>query len=248
VDVYATTDAYSGATAARIKALPAGLAGLISQAFVVRANEKYVLDILSKSSVAAGGGGTHPDFGVNFYDDAFADVAGSDNSGDISFSGDGVWTKSRLTFYVPDGAHYARVYFESYGSWTGVVTVDTIEMIRIIEDIAVSITTTAEAYTAPTLLNSWANFGGGYAVAAYKRDPSGNVWVKGTIKTGTAGTTAFTLPTGYRPAATMQFAVNSYDGAANNPAWVDVDSSGHVIPQYTPPGGGNISINLSFAV
>ena len=47
--------------------------------------------------------------------------------------------------------------------------------------------------------NSWVNFGGTNASASYYKDPFGRVYLKGTIKTGASGTTAFTLPAGYRP-------------------------------------------------
>lgn len=47
--------------------------------------------------------------------------------------------------------------------------------------------------------NSWVNFGGTNASASYYKDSLGRVYLKGTIKTGASGTTAFTLPAGYRP-------------------------------------------------
>jgi hypothetical protein len=61
-------------------------------------------------------------------------------------------------------------------------------------------------YRAPTLLNSWVNFGSGYSVAGYQKS-DGIVRLKGLIKSGTTtgGTVLFTLPSGFRPAATLQF-------------------------------------------
>lgn len=55
----------------------------------------------------------------------------------------------------------------------------------------------AQAWQAPTLLNSWVNFGGSFATVAYYRDAVGIVHLKGRMKTGTVGTIAFTLPAGY---------------------------------------------------
>ena len=57
---------------------------------------------------------------------------------------------------------------------------------------------------APAFENSWANTGGAYETAGFYKDPFGRVHLKGQIGTGTAATTAFTLPTGYRPAGTIQ--------------------------------------------
>lgn len=56
----------------------------------------------------------------------------------------------------------------------------------------------------PAFENSWANAGGAYETAAFYKDPFGRVHMKGRIGTGSAGTTAFTLPTKYRPAGTIQ--------------------------------------------
>ena len=56
----------------------------------------------------------------------------------------------------------------------------------------------------PAFENSWANAGGAYEPAAFYKDPFGRVHLKGRIGTGTAATTAFTLPTGYRPNGTIQ--------------------------------------------
>jgi hypothetical protein len=47
--------------------------------------------------------------------------------------------------------------------------------------------------------NSWVNYGGGLAPAAYYKDPFGRVHIRGLVKNGTAGTVMFTLPVGYRP-------------------------------------------------
>lgn len=56
-------------------------------------------------------------------------------------------------------------------------------------------------WRAPTLVNSWANYGSGFAVAGYKRE-NGRVRFKGLIKSGTTSLPMFTLPVGYRPLET----------------------------------------------
>jgi len=61
-----------------------------------------------------------------------------------------------------------------------------------------------ESLTAPSLVNSWANSGGANLVAGYWKDSFGVVRCQGKITGGSSGTTAFTLPAGYRPTATTE--------------------------------------------
>ncbi len=70
---------------------------------------------------------------------------------------------------------------------------------------------TQPAFIAPTLINSWVNFGSGYQTAGYYKDGSGRVWLTGMIKDGTAipDTSLFVLPAGYRPVTSNLFVVNS---------------------------------------
>lgn len=55
--------------------------------------------------------------------------------------------------------------------------------------------------------NSWVNYGGTNAAAAYYKDPFGRVHLKGLVKSGALNTTIFTLPTGYRPQEVEHFSV-----------------------------------------
>lgn len=85
-----------------------------------------------------------------------------------------------------------------------------------------------EDWTAPSLINSWVDYGGSYAVTEYMKDGLGIVWIKGVVKTGTPPSVAFVLPAGYRPAETRVFAT-----VANGPAiaQIEIDSSGNVTIQ-----------------
>lgn len=87
----------------------------------------------------------------------------------------------------------------------------------------------ATAWTAPTLLNSWVNFGGVYVGAAYRK-VGDMVQLRGSIKNGTvtAGTTIYTLPVGFRPPATHVFATLDGNNAISR---FDVDASGNVAIQ-----------------
>jgi hypothetical protein len=56
------------------------------------------------------------------------------------------------------------------------------------------------AWAAPTLVNSWADFGGGNQVAQYRK-VGDTVQMRGIVKSGATSTEAFTLPSGFRPPA-----------------------------------------------
>ena len=68
---------------------------------------------------------------------------------------------------------------------------------------------TEPTWTAPTMGNSWVNFGAPYQVAGYTLTPGSEVKLRGVIKSGTVNTTIFTLPAGYRPASDRIFSVIS---------------------------------------
>ncbi len=59
-------------------------------------------------------------------------------------------------------------------------------------------------WTAPSLLNGWANFGAGYEVCQFRKTSAGLVIVEGMLTAAAASAvTVFTLPVGYRPAAQL---------------------------------------------
>lgn len=71
-------------------------------------------------------------------------------------------------------------------------------------------------WTAPTLLNSWVNYGSdgagnNYSPAGYYKDQFGRVYLRGMIRSGTATseTVLFTLPTGFRPGFRILFDTQS---------------------------------------
>jgi hypothetical protein len=99
------------------------------------------------------------------------------------------------------------------------------------------------AYVAPTLLNSWVNFGGAEATAGYYKDALGIVRIKGLVKLGvtTPGTNIFVLPAGFRPAENSIFAQNS-NGAFGS---IGVALNGAVYVN-TCPSNTYLSIDCSF--
>lgn len=105
------------------------------------------------------------------------------------------------------------------------------------------------AWTAPTLLNSWVNFGGVYTEAAYRRNGD-VVELRGTIKDGatTLDTVLFTLPTGFRPPARVIFM--PWSANTGRVARIDVEADGDVIAAGTPlPNAAGLSLDgISFSV
>jgi hypothetical protein len=86
-------------------------------------------------------------------------------------------------------------------------------------------------WIAPTLVNSWVNFGTSFAEAGYYIDALTRVHFRGLVKDGTVtpGTVLFTLPAGYRPLDSLLFTTFTFDGAATQTACrVDVHSDGTV--------------------
>lgn len=87
---------------------------------------------------------------------------------------------------------------------------------------------TQEAWITPTLLNSWANYAAISTAVGYFKDELGYVKLRGAINTGTAGTVAMVLPTGYRPAQNVHFVCRCSSGAVGS---ITVDTGGNVIVQ-----------------
>ena len=55
-----------------------------------------------------------------------------------------------------------------------------------------------------TLNGTWVNYGGGYQAVQYRKVYD-EVQGRGLIKSGTTGTSVYTLPVGFRPPATCEF-------------------------------------------
>lgn len=84
-----------------------------------------------------------------------------------------------------------------------------------------------EAWVAPTMVNSWVNYDTDNTneLMGYMKDTNGFVHFKGRIKSGTVGSTIFTLPTGYRPLRTKCFSVVSNNAYGQ----INIYSTGAVV-------------------
>jgi hypothetical protein len=94
----------------------------------------------------------------------------------------------------------------------------------------------------PTLANGWVAYDTNYSAPGYYRTPDGTVHLFGTIKDGTLGQIAFTLPTIYRPGWRHTFAImgNNLMGR------VDVFADGTVVidPSVAVSGMTNATVSL----
>ena len=88
---------------------------------------------------------------------------------------------------------------------------------------------TPDTWTAVTFSGSWVNYGSPYYNAAYFKDAMGFVHLRGRVHVSgsviTTDSNIFTLPTGYRPAAEMVFAVQ---GSGPTTSFVKIVATGVV--------------------
>lgn len=95
-------------------------------------------------------------------------------------------------------------------------------------------------WVAPTFTNGWSDYAGGNQTARYRKIGD-IVYIEGMIKGGTVGTSAFTLPVGYRPLLKQQFpgmAGAAFAVIVIDPAGTFVEAVGSV---------ANCAINVSFS-
>jgi hypothetical protein len=96
-----------------------------------------------------------------------------------------------------------------------------------------------------TFTNSWVDATANSAMQTtrYRIDPFGNVTLVGSVKSGTIGQAAFTLPAGYRPTTILY--LPGVDLNTNTAVRVDVQTGGNVVVST----GGNTfatTFNLVF--
>lgn len=81
--------------------------------------------------------------------------------------------------------------------------------------------------------NGWGNVSGWQA--SQYRKWGDNVQVRGYIQSGTANTTAFVLPVGFRPPVTLTLTSNTFISGVRVMQMVQVQSNGSVVPENTGP-------------
>src|SRR4051812_24282014 len=89
-------------------------------------------------------------------------------------------------------------------------------------------TIAVETWVGFAFAGTWANTGGGNEVGTYMKDPFGFVHLKGMVGGGGAAT-IFTLPAGYRPGLTQNFAAGTTaDGVTMTGGLVQISTAGVV--------------------
>jgi microcystin-dependent protein len=88
----------------------------------------------------------------------------------------------------------------------------------------------------PAFQNGWVNYPG-YQAAGFRKYPDGKVRLKGLIQSGTTGTVAFTLPSGYRPPATV---LDAQETNSNANGRIDVQATGGVLMNTSNPGWASL--------
>ncbi len=91
--------------------------------------------------------------------------------------------------------------------------------------------------TAPGFQSGWINFENAYNDAAYFRDKSGIVHLKGLVRDGANATIIFTLPTGYKPEKRELHVVATGDDPRAQAGRCDIAANGDVIAQRKSPAG-----------
>jgi len=103
-------------------------------------------------------------------------------------------------------------------------------------------TITGEVWAAPTLLNSWVDYGLGYRAVAFSHTVDGSVKLRGFVAGGTTGLPMFVLPAGYVPTATEVFVAQAGGGGT---ARVEVLATGDVVVASYNGSGTNAFLSLS---
>ena len=126
-----------------------------------------------------------------------------------------------------DTAHASRI-LSVEQQLTDVKNTDTSHASRILSvEQQLTLISGAPVTFAPTLLNSWVNFGDGFAPVKYWKGPDNMVHIGGLIKNGVTseGAVIFTLPSGFRPEFKEIFTI----AQDNTVGRIDVNDNGNVL-------------------
>ncbi len=133
----------------------------------------------------------------------------------------GYYHGQKTTLLSPVNAAWVRLSIEKTAHADAVFSIDNVR----ITELGDSWHEVDGDATEPNFTGTWVNYGS--VGMAFLRDDLGFVHIRGEVKDGTAGTSVFTLPAGYRPAANSRFPI-TYSGGVG---FVSVNSDGTVVPE-----------------
>lgn len=180
--------------------------------------------------------------------------------------GQGTTQIFRATVAAPAPSSYADVLYVTVGDWTSQFTLPPIsswdrgsnggalpsvgdaclvvrDNVNVPHVVLWDHVNTIPAWQIPTLVNSWGNVGAPSASAAYLKDPMGFVHLRGTVQNGSSGTTAFVLPAGYRPVATITYAGSGNAGGEDR--MISINSSGSVSLSWAEGASTIVSMDVA---
>ena len=135
----------------------------------------------------------------------------------------------------PTSTGHYDAYVNQPGRYNLVETINGIAMPTVAWE---AVSTALETVTAVTFSGGWVNYAAGYTSAGYFKTTEGIVVLRGLIKNGVVGATAFILPVGYRPLSTLLFGVVSNNAVGR----VDIGSGGNVVPA-TPSSNAWVALD-----
>jgi hypothetical protein len=134
--------------------------------------------------------------------------------------------------------------------WDDVMVDEYISLANIVRDVSLPPEVTLVPPSASPEIyafsGAWVNFGTIYEEAGFYKTADSIVRLQGYVKSGSSGSTVFTLPEGYRPQKTSLFAAASLGGAN---AYILVNSNGSVVAVGSTVTSSGVSLeNVSFCV
>lgn len=209
IGVQSTTDSVTGSSALVFPytGTAADDVTLQSDFFVARPGDLYAIEAWTKT--ASGGAVGYGAIFLRWYSGTFIDLGTGFVGPTLQVSTGGTWTKISGTTTAPTGARYGRVEIQVEGGIRSVAAY--------IDSVFVEKRSgTEQTLNAASLENGFTNAGGGHTDAGYYRASNGRVYLEGRVTRAAgvpaAGTTIFTLPGGFRPAAIHAFAVPTSGG------------------------------------
>lgn len=201
-DASATTTAYSGSRAVKFEAT-AVATSLVAQWFTVRTGDALLVSAAIRTPYT---GDSADELGV------FVRWRAADGT-TVQTDTVSLWAATVTDEYgvagpsyrgtAPAGARFAEVAIKKTAARAFVAYIDSLRA---------ELLPSRERWNTPTLNSPWVNVVGRHTIQ-YTRDISGRVELRGAASGGTTAHPLFTLPTAYRPAATVRMPVE-FDGPA----------------------------------